>query len=107
MRAATIQHPARAIVLSALVAARLVALNGAMRIDSTSPAPLSPEALILDDKIVGSPTPAFTVTGVARFFDLDQRHFQREPRMGKDTREVDQFVKQIEQRCLLGTEPSP
>jgi RNA polymerase sigma-70 factor (ECF subfamily) len=34
-------------LLSALVVARHVALNGAMRIDPTPPAPLSPEALIL------------------------------------------------------------
>jgi RNA polymerase sigma-70 factor (ECF subfamily) len=36
-----------ALLLSALVVARHVALNGAMRIDPTTPAPLSPEALIL------------------------------------------------------------
>ena len=45
------------------------------------------------------------VRGIPALFDLDQRRLQGQSRMGKDAREIDQLVEQIEDRRLLGAQP--
>ncbi len=60
------------------------------------------KVLILDFVVVVAPPTAATVARVAVLFDFDEQHFEREPLVGEDAREVNQFVKDIEQRALLG-----
>ena len=41
---------------------------------------------------------------ISPLLDVDQGDFQGEIRMGKDTREVDQFVKNVQPTASLGAE---
>src|SRR4051812_33726182 len=64
------------------------------------------EVLVFHFVIVVSVAAAPAVTGKAPFFDLHQQHFEREPLVGKDSREVNEFFKDVEKRPLLGTAPA-
>ena len=59
------------------------------------------EALVFDMMVVVAPPAPPAVARIAPFFDLDERHFERQPAVGKHAREVDQLLEQIEQRSLL------
>ena len=50
--------------------------------------------------VVATPAPP-AVARKAPFFDFDQQHFQRQPAVRENTREVHQLFKHIQQRSLL------
>ena len=52
--------------------------------------------LILDLVVVVAISTAATVARKAPLFDFDEQHFEREPLVGKDAREVDEFFEDIE-----------
>ena len=64
------------------------------------------QPLIFDDLIVATPSSPAAVPRIAPLFDFDERRFQRQPRVRKDAREIDQLMKHVEQRRLLGAQPA-
>ncbi len=59
------------------------------------------QMLVFDLVVVVAPPAAPAVARIAPLFDLDEQHFERQPAMRKDAREVDQLFEHIEQRSLL------
>lgn len=55
------------------------------------------QPLIFDLMIAGSSPPPPPVTRVSPFFDFHQRHFEHQPPIWKNAREMDQLVEQVEQ----------
>lgn len=61
------------------------------------------EPLFFDHMIVAAPATATTVSRAAPFFDGDEGRFERQAGVRKDSREVDQFVEQVDRRALFRT----
>lgn len=62
--------------------------------------------LVIDDVIVLATIPPTSVSRIPAFFDVDQRNFERQVGMREDSREVDQFVEEVEERASLRAEPA-
>src|SRR3954454_18265110 len=59
------------------------------------------EVLVFDEVIVVAPSAAAAVAGIAVLFDFDQRDFQCESAMRVDASEMDELVKNIEERAFF------
>ena len=64
------------------------------------------QSLIGDHVIALAPAAPAAVAGMAIFLDVDQQGFEREIRVRKDAREVDQLGEQVQERAPLGTAAS-
>ena len=59
------------------------------------------QLLVFDDKVVFPIAAAPAVARISPFLDLDQHHFERQPRMGKNFGKINEFIEHIEQHALF------